>query len=82
MHSFRAPCEMCVHYLTEEERVMLDATGRSLRVMFTAGGCCKECHVFPRKPEEAPVRLCRKCFFNSHRDVFQRFVLEQQILQA
>ena len=79
LHSFRAPCDLCVHYLSEEERIMLDATGRSLRVMYTAGGCCRECHVFPRTADQAPVRLCRQCFFNSHRACFQKFALEQNL---
>lgn len=81
MHAFRAPCDLCVFYLSDEERLMLDATGRHLRVMYTAGGCCRECSVFPRGKDEAPVRLCRKCYFNAHRDVFQKFVHEQGILQ-
>jgi hypothetical protein len=81
MHAFRAPCDLCVFYLSEEERLMLDATGRHLRVMYTAGGCCRECQVFPRGTDESSVRLCRKCFFNSHRDVYQKFVHEQGILQ-
>jgi hypothetical protein len=81
MHAFRAPCDLCVFYLSEEERLLLDATGRHLRVMYTAGGCCRECQVFARGTDEAPVRLCRKCFFNSHRDVYQKFVHEQGILR-
>jgi hypothetical protein len=84
LHSERGPCQLCVYYLSEEEKLVLDAAGHHLRVMYTAGGCCsgKDCALFPRGPDESAVRLCRKCFFNSHRDVFQKFVDEQSILQS
>ena len=80
VHSFRGPCELCVFYLSEDEKTKLHITGRSLRVMQTSGGCCRDCQVFPRKEHESPVRLCRACFFNSHRFTFQKSTNGQGVL--
>lgn len=73
LHTYRGPCELCVFFLSDEERALLDSTGRSIRVMFTTGGCCGTCEIFPRSFDDQPARLCRACYQNSHRKVFERF---------
>jgi hypothetical protein len=80
LHESKGPCELCVFFLSEEETATLDATGRHYRVMFTTGGC-QTCEVFPRDFDEAAVRLCRTCFFNSHREVYQRVASKRSILR-
>ena len=66
LHKFRAPCELCVFRLTDEEKDELDAHGRHFKVQFTKGGC-PDCKAFPTSFEEPPVRLCMQCFAVSHR---------------
>ena len=68
IHDDRGPCELCYYHLSPEEKAVLDITGHHLRVMNSSGGCDRSCKVFPREPHEPPVRLCRTCFFNTHRE--------------
>lgn len=72
LHTTRGPCELCVFHLSDDDKEKLFAEGRHVRVMFTTGGCCKTCEVFPRGFDEVPARLCRICYDNSHRKVYQR----------
>ena len=66
LHKYKGPCELCVFRLSDKEKAELDAHGRHFMVQFTLGGC-PDCHVFPTSFDEAPVRLCPKCFAMSHR---------------
>ena len=73
LHPQRGPCELCVFFLNDQERAQLDATGRHVSVMFTTGGCCRSCEIFPRSFDDQPARLCRMCYQNSHRKVHQMY---------
>jgi hypothetical protein len=73
LHPQRGPCELCVFFLSDQERAQLDATGRHVSVMFTTGGCCRSCEIFPRSFDDQPARLCRMCYQNSHRKVHQMY---------
>jgi hypothetical protein len=66
LHKFRAPCELCIFRLSDGEKAELDAHGRHFMVQFTSGGC-PDCEAFPTSFDEPPVRLCVKCFADSHR---------------
>ena len=66
LHKTRGPCELCIFRLSEIEKEKLDAQGRHLLVQFTTGGC-RDCNAFPKQIGELPLRLCRKCYANSHR---------------
>jgi hypothetical protein len=52
--------------LSDKEKEVFERKGRHLRVNFTHGGCM-DCDVFPSQEDEEPVRLCRQCFFDTHK---------------
>jgi hypothetical protein len=81
LHESRGPCELCVFFLSDDDKVMLDTTGRHIRVMFTSGGCCKTCEIFPREFDEPAVRLCRQCFFNTHREIYSKVAPKRRLLR-
>jgi hypothetical protein len=81
LHISRGPCELCVFFLSDQETARLDATGRHVRVMYTTGGCCMTCKLFPRSFDEQPARLCRACFCNSHREIYQRITKRRTLLR-
>lgn len=65
LHAHKGPCQVCVFKLSEDERNRYERTGRHICVNVTFGGCdC--CKVFPSGEGEDPVRLCKKCFFDTH----------------
>ena len=65
LHAKPAGCQMCIFKLSESEKELYEKNGRHLRVAMTTGGCdC--CLVFPSEEGEDPVRLCKKCFFDTH----------------
>jgi hypothetical protein len=67
LHKTPGPCCVCVYRLTQLEREQLEETGRSLHVTTTLGGCT-DCKIFPQGDcDFEPVRLCRKCFFDTHK---------------
>ena len=82
LHESRGPCELCVFLLSDEDRALLDIKGRHFRVMNTSGGCCQTCELFPREHDEPPVRLCRQCFFNSHREMYRRVIPKRNLLRG
>jgi hypothetical protein len=67
LHSTKGPCERCLSLASKEERAMFRTNGRHVRIMLVRGGCKRSCTAFPRSEDEAPVRLCRKCYFDTHR---------------
>eukprot|EP00934_Nitzschia_sp_Nitz4_P006052 Nitzschia sp. Nitz4//scaffold2_size372955//284221//286248//NITZ4_000455-RA/size372955-processed-gene-0.532-mRNA-1//-1//CDS//3329546874//6042//frame0 len=67
LHSSRDGCERCLYWASEEEKAKFAAEGHHLRIMRVRGGCDRNCTIFPRKDDEYPVRLCKKCFFDTHR---------------
>jgi len=71
LHSSRGPCERCLSVASEEERRKFLATGRHVRIMLCRGGCRRSCSSFPRSEDQPPVRLCRKCYFDTHRPAKQ-----------
>jgi len=90
LYDGRAPCELCIYFLSDNEKAQLDATGRHFRVMYTSGGCSDPfCCIFSRvgmgvgegeddddtwNDKALPVRLCPGCFHTSHRRLYQRNV--------
>jgi hypothetical protein len=72
LHGDRGACELCYSKLSDSEQMAFMQRGRSLRVNMTTGGCDHSCMVFHRDHEEPPTRLCKTCFFNSHRESYQR----------
>jgi hypothetical protein len=66
LHAMLAPCQVCVFRLSDSEKKKLEKNGRHLNVYKTKGGC-EECQAFPSQEGEDPVRLCRQCFFDTHK---------------
>jgi hypothetical protein len=66
LHHLKGPCELCIFQLSDKDKDELDTHGRHLLVQFTTGGCT-DCLAFPTTFDEAPVRLCPRCYSNSHR---------------
>ena len=58
-------CQVCIFKLSEAEKDEYEKHERHLRVATTCGGCA-DCAIFPSAVEEDPVRLCKKCFFDTH----------------
>ena len=66
LHSSRAGCERCLYHASAEEKIKFETEGRHYLIFLTKGGC-SDCTMFPRNRDEKPARLCRKCFFDTHR---------------
>lgn len=66
LHKSRAGCERCLYWASQDQRDKFEQTGHHFRIMMARGGCDRSCAVFPRESDEYPVRLCRKCFFDTH----------------
>lgn len=67
LHAKRDACERCLFWASGEEKARYIETGHHLRIMMVRGGCGADCSVFPRQPDEHPVRLCKKCYFDTHK---------------
>ena len=67
LHSTRGHCERCFSLASETERAKFLDEGRHVRIMIVRGGCTRSCTAFPRGEDDPPVRLCRKCYFDTHR---------------
>lgn len=59
-------CDRCWSLASTTEREKFTAKGRSLSIMLTRGGCNQRCLMFqpPEKVDE--VRLCRRCYHETH----------------
>jgi hypothetical protein len=66
LHPTVGSCQICLFRLSSREKVDFEKNGRHLRVNRCRGGCIG-CNVFPSKEDEQPVRLCRRCFFDTHK---------------
>ena len=67
LHETRGFCQVCIYHLTDSDKMTFEKNGRHLCVSVAYGGCL-DCQVFPPKDEDdEPVRLCRKCFFDTHK---------------
>lgn len=67
LHRSRAGCERCLYWASPDEKAKFETDGRHLRIMKVRGGCGRNCPLFPRKEDEFPVRLCKKCFHDTHK---------------
>jgi hypothetical protein len=67
LHVKRDACERCLYWASPEEKARFVESGHHLRIMMVRGGCGNDCSVFPRKTDEYPVRLCKKCYFDTHK---------------
>lgn len=65
LHATKGACQICVFRLSGRDLARFEKNGRSLLVNTTAGGCI-DCQAFPSQEEEDPVRICKKCFFDTH----------------
>jgi len=66
VHQSRSGCSRCLMLASQEERDKYEARGHHHRINQTRGGCHRSCQFFPKSPCDAPVRLCRKCFYTTH----------------
>jgi len=66
LQSKRGPCQVCVFRMSDEEKAKFELNKRHLAVNMTRGGCMT-CRAFPSQEGEDPVRICRLCFFNTHK---------------
>ena len=67
IHPKNGPCDRCWALASEKERDMFVSRGSHLRIAKTRSGCPRSCTIFPPQRErDAPVRLCRRCFFATH----------------
>jgi len=66
VHQSRAGCSRCLKLASQEERDKYEAKGHHHRINSTRGGCYRTCQFFPKTASEAPIRLCRKCFYTTH----------------
>ena len=67
IHPQNGPCDRCWALASEEERDIFTSRGSHLRIAKTRSGCLRSCTIFPPERErDAPVRLCRRCFFATH----------------
>jgi hypothetical protein len=66
LHNSRAGCERCLYHASAEEKIKFETEGRHYLIFLTKGGC-SDCNMFPRNRDEKPARLCRKCFYDTHR---------------
>jgi hypothetical protein len=69
LHPKRGPCNRCWSLASFEEQQQYKSRGSHLRITQTRSGCDRSCTVFPpMDDDDAPVRLCRQCFFATHQD--------------
>ena len=67
LHGSKDGCERCLHFASEAERLRFQRYGHHYRISSVRGGCSRSCPCFPRTRDEQPVRLCRKCFYDTHK---------------
>jgi hypothetical protein len=69
LHPKRGPCNRCWSLASFEEQQQYKSRGSHLRITQTRSGCDRSCAIFPPiDDDDAPVRLCRQCFFATHQD--------------
>jgi len=67
VHRRKRGCERCILFSSERDIQKFNKQGHSPSIMLTRGGCHRECVYFKRKKTEVCVRLCQKCFHDTHR---------------
>ncbi|VEU42209.1 unnamed protein product [Pseudo-nitzschia multistriata] len=70
LHPNCGPCDRCWALASPEEREKFEIRGSHLRIAKTRSGCDRTCTVFPsdiNDGDSEPVRLCRQCFFATHK---------------
>jgi len=66
LHQTSEGCERCLFFASKKELKDFGVRGGSPRIMMTKGGCGRDCKIFSRKEKEGCVRLCQKCFHDTH----------------
>jgi hypothetical protein len=67
IHNNRDGCDHCLDFASPSEKRKFEEDGHHYRINRVRSGCSRSCPIFPRKDDEPPVRLCRKCFHDTHR---------------
>ena len=62
---------------SDDEKEKFTMTGHHLRIMVVSGGCDRSCLLFPRDDTQLPVRLCKKCYFDTHRTMYDAMEVVQ-----
>ena len=75
LHGSKGPCERCFMLSSVDEQEKFQITGHHLRIMIVSGGCDRSCLIFPRDESQPPVRLCKKCYFDTHRTFYDSYTL-------
>ena len=70
LHGSRGACERCLELASDEEKEEFANKGHHLRIMVVSGGCDRGCLIYPRDESQPPVRLCKKCYFDVHRTMY------------
>ena len=65
-HPTNGGCDRCLHFASAKEVKQFEETGHHFRIIRSRGGCGHNCSFFPRREDENCVRLCRKCFYDTH----------------
>mmetsp|Transcript_14935 Transcript_14935/g.18757 ORF Transcript_14935/g.18757 Transcript_14935/m.18757 type:complete len:535 (+) Transcript_14935:359-1963(+) len=65
-HPSNGGCDRCLHFASAKEVKQFQETGHHFRIIRSRGGCGHNCSFFPRREDENCVRLCRKCFYDTH----------------
>jgi hypothetical protein len=73
LHGSRGGCERCLHFLSPNEKLKFDEDGHHYRVNMVRGGCVRSCTLYPRNENESPVRLCRKCYYDTHKTIKEKY---------
>jgi len=70
LHPKPGPCNRCWALASPAQRIRFKARGSHLCIAKTRSGCDRTCTIFPPdidNENSAPVRLCRQCFFATHK---------------
>lgn len=70
LHGSKGACERCLELSSDDEKEKFQITGHHIRIMIVSGGCDRSCLLFPRDDTQPPVRLCKKCYFDTHRTMY------------
>jgi len=66
VHSSRLGCDRCLGFASKKEKAEYEKNGHHHRVMMTRGGCSKSCKIFSAGKNQENVRLCQRCFHDTH----------------
>ena len=66
LHKEVGACDRCWSLASPDDRAKYKKRGSNLNIMRTRSGCGPNCKIFPFFLPEEPVRLCLKCFLDTH----------------